>query len=43
MPIKLHDQYYAVIACSALQTSDHMESFTQFHGHLVLMFGSHNK
>ena len=40
---KLHDQYYAAIACSALQTSDHMGSFTQFHGHLALTFGSHSK
>ena len=38
---KLHDQYYAAIAHSALQTSDHMESFTQFCGHLALIFGSH--
>ena len=29
---KLHDQYYAAIAHSALQTSDPMETFTQFHG-----------
>ena len=29
---KLHDQYYAAIAHSALQTSDHMETFTQFCG-----------
>ena len=40
---KLHAQYYAAIAHSALQTSNHMESFTQFHGHLALTFGSHNK
>ena len=40
---KLHDQYYAAIAYSSLQTSDHMESFTQFHGHLALTFGSYNK
>ena len=40
---KLHDQYYAAIAHSALQTADHMESFTQFHGHLALTFGSCNK
>ena len=40
---KLHDQYYAAIADSALQTSDHTESFTQFHDHLALMFGSLNK
>ena len=26
-----------------LQTSDHTESFTQFHGCLALTFGSHNK
>ena len=37
---KLHDQYYAAIAHSALQTSDHMESFTQFCGCLALTFGS---
>ena len=29
---KLHDQYYAAIACSALQTSDPTETFTQFCG-----------
>ena len=40
---KLHDQYYAGIASSVLQTSDHMESFTQFHGHLALTFDSHSK
>ena len=40
---KPHDQYYAAIACSALQTSNHMESFTQFCGCLALTFGSHNK
>ena len=40
---ELHAQYYTAIACSALQTSDHMESFTQFHGPLVLLFGSHSK
>ena len=27
---KLHDQYYAAIACSVLQTSDPTETFTQF-------------
>ena len=37
---KLHDQYYAAIAHSALQTSDPMETFTQFHGRLALTFGS---
>ena len=40
---KLHDQYYAAIAHSVLQTSDHMESFTQFHGHLALTFSSCSK
>ena len=40
---KLHDKYYTVIAHIALQTSDHMESFTQFCGHLALTFGSHSK
>ena len=40
---KLHDQYYAAIACSVLQTSDHTESFTEFCGCLALTFGSHNK
>ena len=29
---KLHDQYYTAIAHSALQTSNHMETFTQFRG-----------
>ena len=29
---KLHDQYYAAIAHSVLQTSDPMETFTQFRG-----------
>ena len=40
---KLFDQYYAAIACSALQTSDHMESFTWFHSHLALTLGSQSK
>ena len=40
---KLHDQYYAAIAHSALQTSDHTESLTQFHGQLALTFGSRSK
>ena len=40
---KLHDQYYATIAQSALQISDHMENFTQFWGHLALTFSSHSK
>ena len=37
---KLHDQYYAAIACSVLQTSDPSETFTQFRGRLALTFGS---
>ena len=37
---KLHDQYYAAIAHSVLQTSDPMETFTQFQGRLALTFGS---
>ena len=37
---KLHDQYYAAIACSVLQTSDPSETFTQFRGCLALTFGS---
>ena len=40
---KLHDQYYAAIAHSMLQTSDPMETFTQFHGQLTLAFGSHSR
>ena len=40
---KLHDLYYAAIAHSALQISNHMESFTQFCGHLALTFGSCSK
>ena len=40
---KLHDQYYAAIAHSVLQTSDPMETFTQFHGQLALTFGSHSR
>ena len=40
---KLHDQYYAAIVHSALQTSDHMETFTQFCGRLALTFCSHCK
>ena len=35
---KLHDQYYAAIAQSVLQTSDPSETFTQFRGHLALTF-----
>ena len=40
---KLLDQHYAAIAHSVLQKSHHTESFTQFHGHLALTFGSHSK
>ena len=36
---KLQDQYYAAMACSALQSSPEEESFTRFRGHLVTMFG----
>ena len=38
---KLHDQFYVAIACSALQTSNHMDSFTQFLGHITC--DSHSK
>ena len=37
---KLHDQYYAAIAHSMLQTSNPTETFTQFQGRLALTFGS---
>ena len=40
---KLHDQYYAAIAHSMLQTSNPSETFTQFQGRLALTFGSHSK
>ena len=40
---KLHNQYYAAIAHSVLQTSDPLETFTQFWGWLALTFGSHSK
>ena len=40
---KLHDQYYAAIACSVLQTSHPMETFIQFQSQLVLTFGSHSR
>ena len=40
---KLHNQYYAAIAQSVLQTSDPLETFTQFWGQLALTFGSHSK
>ena len=37
---KLHNQYYAAIAHSVLQTSNPTETFTQFWGQLALTFGS---
>ena len=40
---KLHDQYYAAIARSVLQTSNPLETFIQFRGHLALTFSSHSK
>ena len=40
---KLHDQYYAAITQSVLQTSDPSETFTQFRGWLALTFGSCSK
>ena len=40
---KQHDQYYVAIAHSALPTSDQMESFTQFCGHLALTFSGRRK
>ena len=40
---KLHDQYYAAIAHSVLQTSNPSETFTQFRGHLALTFGSRSR
>ena len=40
---KLHNQYYAAIAQSVLQTSDPSETFTQFWGWLALTFGSCSK
>ena len=40
---KLHDQYYAAIAHSVLQTSGPLETFTQFRGHLALTFGSRSR
>ena len=36
---KLQDQYYAAMACSALQSSPEEESFTRFWGQLVTMSG----
>ena len=40
---KLNDRYYAAIACSVLQTSKPMKTFTQFCGRLALTFGSHSR
>ena len=40
---KLKDPYYAVIARSMLQSSEISESFTQFQGHLAMMFGGRSK
>ena len=40
---KLHDQYYAAIVQSMLQTSNPSETFTQFWGRLALTFGSCSK
>ena len=40
---KLHDQYYADIAHSVLQTSNPWETFTQFRGCLALTFSSCSK
>ena len=40
---KLKDQYYAAIARSMLQSSGHSETFTQFRGHLAMMFGGRSK
>ena len=40
---KLQDQYYAVMACSALQSSPEDESFIKYWGQLVNMFGGHTR
>ena len=40
---KLKDPYYAAIACSMLQSLDDSESFTQFQGHLAMMFGGRSR
>ena len=40
---KLHNQYYAAIARSVLQTSDPLETITQFWGQLALTFNSHSR
>ena len=40
---KLKDPYYAAIAHSTLQSLEDLESFTQFQGHLAMMFGGRSK
>ena len=40
---KLKDPYYAAIAHSMLQSSGDSESFTQFQGHLAMMFGGQSR
>ena len=40
---KLKDPYYDAIARSMLQSSEDSESFTQFRGHLAMMFGGRSK
>ena len=40
---KLQDQYYVAMAHSALQSSPEEESFMQFRGCLVTMFGGHSR
>ena len=40
---KLKDPYYAAIACSMLQSSDNMESFTKIWGHLAMTFSGHSR
>ena len=40
---KLKDPYYTTTACSMLQSSDSMESFTQFWGCLAMTFSGHSR
>ena len=40
---KLKDPYYAALACSMLQSLGESESFTQFQGHLTMMFGGQSR
>ena len=40
---KLKDPYYAAIARSMLHSSGDSETFTQFRGHLAMMFGGRSK